>query len=607
MFRLISIFCCFVFFVTSCQKGKISEYSEYLNHNDTVKYVGKEQCRVCHAEIYDSYVQTGMGRSFNHAIKQHSALYHSNMDVIKDTLNNLSYKPFWKNDSLYILEFRIDGVDTVHKFTQKIHYKIGSGNHTNSHIYSHNDFLYQVPYTFYTQDSVSDLPPGFENGLNSRFTRQIGLECMSCHNAHSDHDYSSLKKYSSVPDGIDCERCHGPGELHVQQKLAGVIVDTSKYIDYSIVNPSKLSQDLQFDVCQRCHLQGTSVLKGSYSYEDFKPGMHLEEVMDVYLPRYKNNDKFLMASHVERLKQSSCFKNDDLSCTTCHNPHKSVKKLSSEYFDNKCMSCHIQCNDNHVNECSSCHMPKSNSVDIMHVSITDHKISIPHNNFSNDEDVFLGLKSINNDNPTNLSIAKAYLKHFESFDDNPLLLDSAIYYLNNAKYDFVSKIKYFYLVKDDKSLIDFVFSNEIDSSNYSKSDLAMTYAKIGEVFSRNNLNQKSEQYFLLSMKLMPNVIEYELKYATSLIKHKKLDKALKILEISLSKNKTYKQIYLNMGYIFLLKKEYVKAEIYFNKAISLDPDYIRAYENLLLLNQLTNNLDQVSLYSNKISKIVKKN
>ena len=131
---------------------------------------------------------------------------------------------------------------------------------------------------------------------------------MSCHNAHSDHDYSSLNKYSSVPDGIDCERCHGPGELHVQQKLAGVIVDTSKYIDYSIVNPSKLSQDLQFDVCQRCHLQGTSVLKGSYSYEDFKPGMHLEEVMDVYLPRYKNNDKFLMASHVERLKQSSCFK-----------------------------------------------------------------------------------------------------------------------------------------------------------------------------------------------------------------------------------------------------------------------------------------------------------
>ena len=45
-----------------------------------------------------------------------------------------------------------------------------------------------------------------------------------------------------------------------------------------------------------------------------------------------------MASHVERLKQSSCFKNDDLSCTTCHNPHKSVHKSSVEYFDNKFLS-----------------------------------------------------------------------------------------------------------------------------------------------------------------------------------------------------------------------------------------------------------------------------
>ena len=32
------------------------------NHNDNVKYVGKKQCRMFHAEIYDSYIQTGMGK-----------------------------------------------------------------------------------------------------------------------------------------------------------------------------------------------------------------------------------------------------------------------------------------------------------------------------------------------------------------------------------------------------------------------------------------------------------------------------------------------------------------------------------------------------------------
>ena len=40
----------------SCQRGEVSTYTAYLNHTDTVKYVGKEQCRMCHAEIYDSYV-----------------------------------------------------------------------------------------------------------------------------------------------------------------------------------------------------------------------------------------------------------------------------------------------------------------------------------------------------------------------------------------------------------------------------------------------------------------------------------------------------------------------------------------------------------------------
>ena len=108
------------------------------------------------------------------------------------------------------------------------------------------------------------------------------------------------------------------------------------------------------------------------------------------------------------------------------------------------------------------------------------------------------------------------------------------------------------------------------------------------------------------MQLMPNVIEYELKYAVSLIKHNKLDKALNILEISLNKNKTFKEIYLNIGYIYLLKKEYTKSENNLKKAIKLDPDYLKAFENLLLLNQLTYNTEQVSLYSYKISKIVKK-
>ena len=83
-----------VFFLlfSSCKRGNISDYKEYLNHNDTVKYVGKEQCRMCHVEIYDSYIKTGMGSSFHYAIKDHSALDETNMPTIYDTIKNLYYK-----------------------------------------------------------------------------------------------------------------------------------------------------------------------------------------------------------------------------------------------------------------------------------------------------------------------------------------------------------------------------------------------------------------------------------------------------------------------------------------------------------------------------------
>ena len=66
----------------ACQRGEVSNYTQYLNHNDTVKYVGKQECRVCHTEIYDSYMQTGMGKSFHFATKEHSALAVSVMPII---------------------------------------------------------------------------------------------------------------------------------------------------------------------------------------------------------------------------------------------------------------------------------------------------------------------------------------------------------------------------------------------------------------------------------------------------------------------------------------------------------------------------------------------
>jgi hypothetical protein len=76
-----------------------------------------------------------------------------------------------------------------------------------------------------------DFPPGFEGGHNTRYSRKVGLECMSCHNGFPDFVLGSENKYREIKTGIDCERCHGPGEIHAKLKQEGVVIDTSKYID----------------------------------------------------------------------------------------------------------------------------------------------------------------------------------------------------------------------------------------------------------------------------------------------------------------------------------------------------------------------------------------
>ena len=55
--------------------------------------------------------------------------------------------------------------------------------------------------------------------------------------------------------------------------------------------------------------------------------------------------------------------------------------------------------------------------------------------------------------------------------------------------------------------------------------------------------------------------------------------------------------------IAILKGNYTKAERILKQAIALDPDYVLAYENLVLLAQMQNKIEQAKVYLNKILEI----
>lgn len=585
------IFFISVFYFTDYQY----EENLYLNLSDTVEYVGIEACKSCHYDKYQTFIHNGMGSSFGVANKSKSMSNTHADSVIYDIHRDFYYHPYWNLDTLMLEEYRLDGIDTIYNRVEKIDYIIGSGQHTNSHIYDVHGYLHQAPFTYYTQEGRFDLPPGYENGFNTRFNRKIGLECMSCHNALPDFVLGSENKFETVHLGISCERCHGPGELHVNEKMKGNIVDTSLSIDYTIVNPAKIGSELQFEICSRCHLQGNTVLEEGKSFFDFKPGMRLEEVMNVFLPRYERDDSFIMASHVDRLKMSECFIHSDgeLTCVTCHNPHKSIKSTGNNVFNNSCNNCH-QIDELHKGEertdCVSCHMPKSGSIDIPHVTVSDHKIAIPYDKSSYQKEKlkkFVGLYCINNDDPSELSLLRAYLQQYEKFEQAAYYLDSAYTYLSLLEQELCIRewIQYYFLKSDYTALInwfeqeDFNYRKlQLNLQSYSNDD-AWAWYRVGESYYELHEFEKSYLCFKEAALLAPYHLEIQNKYAIVLSRTKRLSESKKVFEFIIRENPKFEKSYANYGYLLSMLGEYERAEKQYKKAIALNPDQLYAWLN----------------------------
>jgi len=560
-------------------------------YNPDAHYVGMQACRTCHEGVYQTFIQTGMGQSFGVATRQKSAGdFNPAHALVYDTALDYYYKPYWNNDSLYIMEFRLENGDTVHKRIQKVDYIVGSGQHTNSNIFNTNGYLFQAPITFYTQKQKWDLAPGFEKGASSRFQRLIELECMSCHNAYPEFVQNSENKFTKVMTGIDCERCHGPGSLHVADRASNRPVDTSKGPDYTIVNPRRLPTELQNNVCQRCHLQGIAVLNDGKTFFDFHPGMKLSEVMTVFMPEYEGaQDKMIMASHVERMKKSQCYvQSQKMSCITCHNPHISVKFTPRSQYLNACQSCHgastgqQQCTESMAvratknNDCVTCHMPHNSSIDIPHVAVTDHYIRKRPLDDSTSKKItaFLGLKSFNNPNPDAITTARGYMEFFERYAPAPGLLDSALLYLDRQNDVEASKkqnrdyIRAWFLRKDYAHAAQYA-----DAMQPAAIQDAWTAYRIGESYYLTQQPEKALPWYQRATEIWKYSLDFQNKYGICLLALRKMPEALAVFQFVVSENPNHISANTNLGYIYMQQGNNAMAYNYLQRANQLDPDY----------------------------------
>jgi predicted CXXCH cytochrome family protein len=207
----------------------------------------------------------------------------------------------------------------------------------------------------------------------SNFDRPTGPTCDGCHSVNYDIVTKSVTEWN-----VGCEKCHGPGSLHVAHPTK-----------QNIVNPETLDYVRGNDTCIQCHSQGrpvTASINGKvYDWPvGYLPGQRLADVwkLEDLKPGVTNFYQYAdLTAHKNRMQGNDFVQSNmyhrELRCFDCHDVHSSKNVASLKLPGNAlCLSCHaaemqnvaglkgtVRAHTHHADgstgsECVACHMPK---------------------------------------------------------------------------------------------------------------------------------------------------------------------------------------------------------------------------------------------------------
>ena len=261
-------------------------------------YVGAARCGTCHQDVYTEFMQSGHPYKLNKVVDGQPPVY-----------------PY-RDQVPFPVVSPPDGVDW-----SDVSYVIG-GYGWKARFIDQNGYIITgdaVQWNMETGEWVAyhgDEPPG-----------TVPYNCGRCHTTgyqpEGNQDGLEGMVGTWAEDGITCEACHGPGGLHAASR-----------------NPEDITVDRAADVCGRCHYRDSEhrIAAGGPDSEGAQ-----------FIKHHEQYDEMLSAGH------------RNLTCVSCHDPHKSTRFDQPGALVLDCESCHqdveVANTGRGQHTCEACHMP----------------------------------------------------------------------------------------------------------------------------------------------------------------------------------------------------------------------------------------------------------